>query len=70
VARPILGISRTSTGDVHPFIWQHGVMTDLSMLGVDAEHDIVDLNDRGEILTSYRPVFGTSRAAVYRPLKR
>lgn len=63
----ILGISQTAAGDVHPFIWQDGVLTDLSLLGVDPEHDFVGLNNRGEVLTSYRPVFGISHAAVYRP---
>jgi probable HAF family extracellular repeat protein len=63
----ILGISQTAAGDVHPFVWQHGAMTDLSLLGVDPGHDIVGLNNHGEVLTSYRPVFGVSHAAVYRP---
>jgi probable HAF family extracellular repeat protein len=63
----ILGISQTAAGDVHPFLWQHGTMADLSLLGVDPDHDIVGLNNRGEVVTSYRPVFGISHAAVYRP---
>jgi probable HAF family extracellular repeat protein len=63
----VLGTSQTAAGDVHPFIWQDGVMTDLSPLGIDPEHDIVGLNNRGEIVTSYRPVFGISHAAIYRP---
>jgi probable HAF family extracellular repeat protein len=62
----ILGVSETAAGAVHPFLWRKGVMTDLVALGVDPEHDIVGLNDRGEIVTSYRPVFGISHAAVYR----
>jgi probable HAF family extracellular repeat protein len=62
----ILGVSETAAGAVHPFLWRKGVMTDLAALGVDPEHDIVGLNDRGEIVTSYRPVFGISHAAVYR----
>jgi probable HAF family extracellular repeat protein len=65
----ILGTSQLAGGEVHPFLWRHGAMTDLTGLGVDADHDLVGLNDRGEIATSYRPVFGTSHAAVYRPAR-
>lgn len=64
----ILGTSRTTEGDVHPFLWRRGVMTDLTGLGVGADHDLAGLNDRGEIATSFRPVWGTSHAAVYRPV--
>jgi probable HAF family extracellular repeat protein len=60
----ILGISQAAEG-MHPFLWQRGKMTDLYDLGVTADGDVQGLNERGEILISYRPVFGTSHAGVY-----
>ncbi|GGQ85589.1 hypothetical protein [Couchioplanes azureus] len=65
----ILGTSETAGGDVHPFLWQRGIMTDLTGSGVDPDHDFVGLNDRGEIATSFRPEWGTSHAAIYRPVR-
>jgi probable HAF family extracellular repeat protein len=65
----ILGTSQTAGGETHPFLWSRGVLTDLTGAGVAADHDLRGLNDRGEIAASYRPVWGISHAAVYRPAR-
>lgn len=62
----ILGISRLANGADHPILWRAGRMTDLTTRGVDPDHDLVGLNNRGQIAVSYRPVFGIAHAAIYR----
>lgn len=62
----IAGTSQALDGNDHPFLWQRGRMSDLTTRGVTVDGNLVGLNDRGDLLYSYRPVFGISRAAVYR----
>jgi probable HAF family extracellular repeat protein len=62
----ILGTSRLPNGTVHPIRWRNGTLTDLTTLGVDPDHDLIDINDHGQIAASYRPVFGIAHAALYR----
>jgi probable HAF family extracellular repeat protein len=62
----ILGISADPAGFERPVLWQRGVLTDLTTRGIDFDGNVVDLNDRGDIAASFRPVFGTSHAAVFR----
>lgn len=65
----ILGQSQVADGNVRPVLWQRGVLTDLTAAGVVGEDTVVDLNDRGDIAASIRPVFGISRAVVYRKVR-
>jgi probable HAF family extracellular repeat protein len=59
----------TADGGDHPALWRRGSLVDLTDRGVDPFGEVVDLNDRGEIAGSIRPVFGTARAVVYRPTR-
>jgi probable HAF family extracellular repeat protein len=61
----ILGTSQLASGHERPVLWQRGVLTDLTTWGVDAEADLVGINNRGDIAVSIRPVWGTAHAAVY-----
>jgi probable HAF family extracellular repeat protein len=63
----ILAASQLSDGFVHPALWRRGVLTDLTTAGVQADADLADYNNRGEIAGSIRPVFGVAHAVVYRP---
>jgi probable HAF family extracellular repeat protein len=63
----ILGVSTTSGGADHPARWHRGVLTDLTTAGIGPDDTMVDLNNRGEIAASIRPVWGVSHAVVYRP---
>lgn len=62
----ILAVSQVADGNDHPALWWRGVLTDLTTLGLGADIDLVDLNNRGEIAASIRPVFGISHAVIYR----
>ena len=62
----VLGRSRLPDGVEHTVLWQGGTLSDLTGRGVDPDHDLVDLNNRGEIAVSFRPVFGVSHAGLYR----
>jgi probable HAF family extracellular repeat protein len=45
----VVGSSLTATGELHPFMWQDGVMTDLGRPG-DDESGVADaINERGEV---------------------
>ncbi|TDB70674.1 hypothetical protein [Micromonospora sp. KC723] len=48
-------------------LWRRGVLHDLSLAGVSTAGTVVDLDDRGRIAASIRPVWGVSRAVVYHP---
>lgn len=63
----ILAISEATDGSARPALWRRGVLHDLSLAGVSKEGEVVDLNDRGRIAASIRPVPGVSRAVVYHP---
>ena len=63
----ILAVSQTAEGAEHPARWHRGVLTDLTAAGIGPDDTMVDLNDRGEIAASVRPVWGVSHAVVYRP---
>ena len=63
----ILAASQLADGFVHPALWRRGVLTDLTTVGVQADVDLADYNNRGEIAGSIRPVFGVAHAVVYRP---
>jgi len=63
----ILATSQVADGNLHPALWKRGVLTDLTAAGVSADGDVVDLNNRGEIVASIRPEFGIARAILYRP---
>jgi probable HAF family extracellular repeat protein len=63
----ILATSQTSAGADHPARWERGGWTDLTTAGIGPDDTMVDINDRGEIAASVRPVWGVSRAVVYRP---
>jgi probable HAF family extracellular repeat protein len=62
----ILAYSQLADGFVHPALWRGGAFTDLTTLGVSAEADLADLNNRGQIAATVRPVFGISHAVLYR----
>ena len=62
----ILVTSQLASRLEHPALWRHGRLIDLSPAGV--HDDVSDLNDRGEIVGSIRPVFGISHAVIYRPV--
>ncbi|WKU02535.1 hypothetical protein [Micromonospora sp. HUAS LYJ1] len=63
----ILAISATTDQHARPALWRRGVMHDLSLAGVSTEGSVVDLDDRGGIAATIRPVWGIARAVVYRP---
>ncbi|REE97677.1 hypothetical protein [Thermomonospora umbrina] len=50
----ITGLSRTASGEIHPFLWTAGRMTDLGTLGGPttdlSDTAITDLNDRGQVI--------------------
>lgn len=62
----ILAESQIPDGRVHPALWHRGRWTDLTTKGVTAEGEVVDLNDRGTVAATIRPVFGISHAVLYR----
>ena len=66
----VLATSQISDGSVHPALWRRGGLTDLTAAGVDADADLADYNDKGEIAASIRPVFGIAHAVLYRPAHR
>jgi hypothetical protein len=47
-------------------LWHRGAWTDLTTRGVNADADLADLNNRGQIAATVRPVWGISHAALYR----
>jgi uncharacterized membrane protein len=63
----ILVRSQVEDGNSHPALWRRGVLTDLSTQRVDAEGEVADFNNRGEIAGSIRPVFGITHAVIYQP---
>ncbi|MFF3864591.1 hypothetical protein [Micromonospora sp. NPDC001898] len=63
----ILASSQATDGSARPALWRHGVLHDLSLAGVSTDGEVVDLDDRGRIAASIRPVWGVSRAVVYHP---
>ncbi|MEG3637335.1 hypothetical protein [Micromonospora palythoicola] len=63
----ILASSQATDGSERPALWRRGVLHDLSLAGVSTEGEVVDLDDRGRIAASIRPVWGVSRAIVYHP---
>ncbi|MER5701428.1 hypothetical protein ABT023_05645 [Micromonospora sp. NPDC002296] len=63
----ILASSQATDGSARPALWRRGVLHDLSLAGVSTDGEVVDLDDRGRIAASIRPVWGVSRAVVYHP---
>ena len=65
----VIGETTTVAGDVRPFLWQDGVMTDLSPETPFTEANAVDINDRGEIVgrVGFRPVVWVPRHVHKRP---
>ncbi|MEV2236611.1 hypothetical protein [Micromonospora sp. NPDC049891] len=63
----ILASSQATDGSERPALWRRGVLHDLSLAGVSTEGEVVDIDDRGRIAASIRPVWGVSRAVVYHP---
>jgi probable HAF family extracellular repeat protein len=62
----ILAESQIPDGNIHPALWRRSGWTDLTTVGLGAEDSVVDLNNRGEIAATIRPVFGISHAVIYR----
>jgi probable HAF family extracellular repeat protein len=62
----ILVTSQVPDGNLHPALWRRGVLRDLAGSGVDADGDVVDFNDRGQIAGSIRGD-GYAHAVIYRP---
>src|SRR5690348_4299459 len=50
----VVGFSDTSSGHIHAFAWDHGVMTDIGTLdhgaADDSSSNAVALNDRGDVI--------------------
>jgi probable HAF family extracellular repeat protein len=52
----VVGQAQTDTGEIHPFLWRKGHMTDLAERGLGGDYvTVTDINDRGEIV-GRRPV--------------
>ncbi|MFE2613279.1 hypothetical protein ACFXA2_06660 [Micromonospora chalcea] len=63
----ILANSQATDRSARPALWRRGVLHDLSLAGVSTDGEVVDLDDRGRIAATIRPVWGVSRAVVYHP---
>lgn len=62
----ILATSQAADGTVRPALWHRGAWTDLATRGVNPDADLADLNNRGQVAATVRPVWGISHAVLYR----
>jgi probable HAF family extracellular repeat protein len=61
----VVGYSQTAAGPFHPFLWQHGTMTDLGVLvpGPDEFGTATDINNNGQVV-GYSVVDQTEDQAI------
>ncbi|MEU4712826.1 hypothetical protein AB0F73_04035 [Micromonospora purpureochromogenes] len=52
----ILASSQATDRSARPALWRRGVLHDLSLAGVSTDGEVVDLDDRGRIAATIRPV--------------